>query len=242
MQHSIKHLQSVDGEAWLGLVDGVHAVSITLIAVELPELVWHITELPNDLMDNLMTTRVLVHFFVSYFATFLLFYEIWTIHKSILKLGGLKIQSQNLLNGMIMALTCLAAGNVILIIKSRQKVDAEVLEGVSDANQLFLRWTESHWYIWVTIFLIIAIIFQMMASFSRLNANCNELNKVKLIQLSRNLSFKARLILLGLLIWAPMLFGYKVFIEPLFMYLAFLVVCFFEEPILSWWKRRGTHA
>ena len=242
MQHSIKHLQSVDGEAWIGVLDAVYAVSMTLIAVELPELVRHIAVMPNNLMGDLMTAKVLLYLLVSYLATFLLFYDVWTVHKTILRLGGLKRQSQNILNGTIMALSCLAAGNVILIIKSRQELDTETLKMVSNARQLVLHWANAHWFMWITIFTIFAVMFNLMARLSSLGVDCSETNRAKLVQLGRSLDFKVKLILLGFFVWAPMLFGYKVFIEPIFMFLAFLVVCFFEEPIIAWWKRRGSHA
>ena len=242
MQHSIKHLQSVDGEAWIGVLDAVYAVSMTLIAVELPELVRHIAVLPNNLMSDFMTVKIMFYLFVSYLATFLLFYDVWTVHKTILRLGGLKRQSQNILNGTIMALSCLAAGNVILIVKARQELDAEALKMISNARQLVLHWAHAHWFMWITMFAIFAIMFHLMARLSSLAVDCDETNRSKLSQLGRSLNFKVKLILFSFLVWSPLLFGYKIFIEPLFLFLAFLVVCFFEESIFAWWKRRGTHA
>ena len=34
----IQHLESPNAEMWMGLIDGVYAAAMTLIAIELPEL------------------------------------------------------------------------------------------------------------------------------------------------------------------------------------------------------------
>ena len=242
MEHPSKHLQSVDGEAWIGVLDAVYAVSMTLIAVELPELARHVASFPKNLMGDFMTIKIMLYLFVSYLCTFLLFYDVWTVHKAILRLGGLRRQSQNILNGTIMALSCLAAGNVIVIIKARQDLDAEALKMISNARQLVLQWAETHWVIWVAMFLVLGVMFYLMAILSSLCVDCEETNRVRLLQLTRSLNRKAKIILLGLLIWVPMLFGYKIFIEPLLIFLIFVAFCFFEEAILAWWRRRGSHS
>ena len=242
MQHPIKHLQSADGEAWIGVLDAIYAVAMTLIAVELPGLVQHIAQFPITLMSDEMTAKLLVYLFAAYLATFLLFYELWTLHKTILRLGGLMSQAQNLLNGVILALSCLGAGNVILIIKSKQEITAVMLKQVDNAHQLVLRWAEEHCFIWISIFLIIAMMFQLMAWLSSFSVTSNEASKATLVQFGRNLAFKARFALASLLIWAPMLFGYKIFVEPLLILLMFLGFCFFEESILGWRKQRSSHS
>ena len=38
LRRPIQHLESPNAEMWIGLIDGVYAVAITLIAIELPEL------------------------------------------------------------------------------------------------------------------------------------------------------------------------------------------------------------
>ena len=42
MEHPSKHLRSVDGEAWIGVLDAVYAVSMTVSAVELTEVARHV--------------------------------------------------------------------------------------------------------------------------------------------------------------------------------------------------------
>ena len=38
LRRPIQHLESPNAEMWMGLIDGVYAAAMTLIAIELPEL------------------------------------------------------------------------------------------------------------------------------------------------------------------------------------------------------------
>ena len=242
MQHPIKHLRSADGEAWIGVLDAIYAVAMTLIAVELPELLRHIIDFPDETMGSLTTIYLLIYLFIAYVATFLLFYELWTLHKMILRLGGLMRQSQNLLNGIIMALSCLAAGNVILIIKAKQEVTAETLKKVSSAHQLLLQWADKNFFVWVVLFITVALMFYLLGMLSRSSIAQADDRRSLMKQMSRNLEFKAKIVLTSLLIWAPMLVGYKLFIEPILFLILFLVFCYFEESIVSWLKKRRSNS
>ena len=97
----------------MGLIDGIYAIAMTLIALELPELASQLIKAIKSQVELITISGLLAYELIAYTATFLILYELWTFHKSILKISGIKHSSQNLINGLIMALTCLGAGNII---------------------------------------------------------------------------------------------------------------------------------
>ena len=106
----------------MGLIDGIYAIAMTLIAIELPELASQIIGTINQKVETTTISGLLIYEPAAYTATFLILYELWSFHKSILKLSGIRHAQQNLINGLILALTCLGAGNIILILKSKTEL------------------------------------------------------------------------------------------------------------------------
>ena len=71
-------------------------------------------------------------------------YELWTVHKSILKIGGLKQKMQSLLNSLILSLTSLGAGNIILILNDKTKAVTSQINPKSTGIELLHDWVSNH--------------------------------------------------------------------------------------------------
>ncbi|MGB1776418.1 MAG: TMEM175 family protein [Synechococcus sp.] len=166
--HPIHHLNKDGGESWLGLLDGVYAIAMTLIAIELPELIKSLYEASlKDTESGSFLNVVTIYEFVAYTATFLLLYEIWAYHKSIVRLGGIKRLAQNLINSVILALTCLGAGNIILILKAKTAVALEDFQRNVDQHQLFKDWVNVHLEMSLGTFVMVAVMFLLMSLLAR---------------------------------------------------------------------------
>ncbi len=121
----------------MGLIDGIYAIAMTLIAIELPELASQLIGTIDQQVEPITISGLLIYELIAYTATFLILYELWSFHKSILKLSGIRHTLQNLTNGLILALTCLGAGNIILILKAKTELATEEINaGVSQATIL----------------------------------------------------------------------------------------------------------
>ena len=122
---------------WMGLIDGIYAIAMTLIAFELPELALQLIEATTKQTELTTISGLLMYELISYAVTFLILYELWSFHKSILKLSGIRHTRQNLINGLILALTCLGAANIILILNSKTQLAAnEIKANMSQASIL----------------------------------------------------------------------------------------------------------
>ena len=49
-KYPVHHLDSDSGESWMGLIDGVYAIAMTLIAIELPELIISLVSLREKIL------------------------------------------------------------------------------------------------------------------------------------------------------------------------------------------------
>ena len=95
---------------------------MTLIAIELPELIITLGNLREKNIGADLIAILIGYEFIAYTITFLMLYELWAVHKSILKIGGLKQKIQSLLNSLILSLTSLGAGNIILILNEKTRL------------------------------------------------------------------------------------------------------------------------
>ena len=89
------------------MVDGLYAIAMTLLALEIPgtfddyfKHVSHVDSLPH-LLKGLYSVS-------AYVLVFLVIYELWCYHRSILSLmHGEKSRHQSLIAGVILAVICL---------------------------------------------------------------------------------------------------------------------------------------
>ena len=203
----IQHLESPNAEMWMGLIDGIYAIAMTLIAIELPELASQLIGTINQKAETTTISGLLIYELVAYTATFLILYELWSFHKSILKLSGIRHARQNLINGLILALTCLGAGNIILILKSKTELASEeITSGMSQAT-IFKYWINHETTTSICMLLLIASMFGLMSLLARTKANPKQSSSLKALE--RNTRNKAFLFLLLPLNWLPLLIGGK---------------------------------
>ena len=235
--HPIRHLNREGGESWLGLIDGVYSIAMTLIAIELPELVKSLFEINNNNANRPSIIAITSYEFIAYAATFLLLYELWSYHKSILKLGGIRHQIQNLINSFILAITCLGAGNIILILNTKTTVALEDLREHTNQKQLFQDWVGTHHELAIGTFVMIAVMFVLMALLARCSRKDlpagSEL-AISLRSLERGTRGRAVCFLAFLLTWIPLLVGRSLpLIPPAVLVLLYILANQILSPLIQ---------
>ena len=204
-RHPIEHLGSPNAEMWMGLIDGVYAIAMTLIAIELPELASQLIETIDTQVQITTISGLLIYELIAYTATFLILYELWSFHKSILKISGIRHTGQSLLNGLILALTCLGAGNIILILKAKtDRASEEISAGMSQAS-ILQDWISDGTASSICMLLMIASMFGLMSLLAGSKTNPAENSSLKALQ--HTTKVKACMFLLFPLNWLPMLLG-----------------------------------
>ena len=246
LRHSMHHLQSKDSEAWMGLIDAVYAVAMTLIAVEMPELISRLLNLPPGSLDGIMKAALIIYLFGAYLVTFMVLYELWSTHKCIIKVGGLNHQLQNFINGMILACTCLGAGDVILIIKVRSGTFLESINnddlfrgGLQGFHAIVMKLANSHFLYWIFAFSIVGVMYLLMYFHFAIGEPRSSSPHAG--QLKRSMLRKAWYFLFSMLVWIPLLWGGGCLIPPIYMIVIFLIFSFFEISILSKFRRISSH-
>ncbi len=114
-------------EFWLGLIDGVYAIAMTLAALELPVLTARIHSI---YVENQFGFLKILFFIASevlaYVISFLVLYEIWSFHKASICIGGLSQRGQNFLNSLILVSSCLVSGQMIYILNQKYELLSEL--------------------------------------------------------------------------------------------------------------------
>ena len=211
-RHPIQHLGSPNAEMWMGLIDGIYAIAMTLIAIELPELVSQLIGTINSQVELTTISGLLIYELIAYTATFLILYELWSFHKSILKISGIRRTRQNLINGLILALTCLGAGNIILILKAKTELASEDINAGMSQAAILKDWITHGTATSICMLLIIASMFGLMSLLAGCTSNLKEAPSLKALEHTTRV--KACLFLLFPLNWLPLLFGSQTPLAP----------------------------
>ena len=211
-RHPIQHLESPNAAMWMGLIDGIYAIAMTLIAIELPELVSQLIDTIQSKIELTTISGLLIYELIAYTATFLILYELWSFHKSILKISGIKNTHQSLINGLILALTCLGAGNIILILKAKNDLASEDINAGMSQAVILKDWITHGTATSICLLLIIASMFGLMSLLAGSQANTKENSSLKALEHTTRV--KACLFLLFPLNWLPLLFGSETPLAP----------------------------
>ena len=211
-RHQIQHLESPNAEIWMGLIDGIYAIAMTLISIELPELVSQLIDTIHSERELTTISGLLIYELIAYTATFSILYELWSFHKSILKISGIKNTHQSLINGLILALTCLGAGNIILILKAQNDLASEDINAGMSQAVILKDWITHGTATSKCLLLIIASMFGLMSLLAGSKENANE--GASLYALEHIMRVKACLFLLFPLNWLPLLFGSETPVAP----------------------------
>ena len=197
---------------WMGLIDGIYAIAMTLIAFELPELTLQLIGATTKKTELTTISGLLIYELISYAVTFLILYELWSFHKSILKLSGIRHTRQNLINGLILALTCLGAGNIILILSSKTELAANEIKASMSQAAILKEWIAHGSITSICMLLMIASMFGLMSLLAGSKATPQESSSLKALE--RTTRVKAFLFLLFPLNWLPMLLGSQTPLAP----------------------------
>ena len=235
--YPIRHLNQNGGESWLGLIDGVYSIAMTLIAIELPELIKSLFEISNSADDQSTILAITGYESIAYAATFLLLYELWSYHKSILKLAGIRRQAQNLINSIILAITCLGAGNIILILNTKTEIALKDLQANASQEQLFNDWVGTHHELAIATFVMVAAMFFLMALLARISSRNQDLKQEQataLRGLGRGTCQRGFWFLAFILTWTPLLFGQNLpLIPPAILVLIYILADQIFHPLLQ---------
>ncbi|WP_392351636.1 TMEM175 family protein [Parasynechococcus sp.] len=239
--HPIRHLNRGGGESWLGLIDGVYSIAMTLIAIELPELIKSLFEISSAATSRSSIIAITSYEFIAYTATFLLLYELWSYHKSILRLAGIRHQIQSLINSIILAITCLGAGNIILILNTKTTVALEDLRLKTNQKQLFQDWVGTHHELAIATFVMIAAMFFLMgllARWSRKDQTPGSDHAIALRSLELGTRWRAVCYLVFLLTWTPLLIGHTLpLVPPAVLVLGYILANQILYPLIEHRRR-----
>jgi uncharacterized membrane protein len=136
-------------EQWVGLVDAVYAIAMTVLALLLPDMLSE----SFKLFEKTQNTQFLwIGFYQAgfYFSGLLILYEAWCFHRSILVLSNNKNRTQTVYTGLLLGIVCLVPA-----------WSGAVLEGI-DHSQF---WIESKLqatlgtFGWLLIFLMYLLLY-----------------------------------------------------------------------------------
>ena len=217
IRNPIQHLESPNSEMWMGLVDGIYAIAMTFIAIELPELATQLLEAPGTQGKLPTVGGIIFYEFITYTITFLILYELWSFHKSILKISGIRHAWKNFINGLILALTCLCAGNIILILKTKTELASNEIKAGLRQSTILMDSILNDWFSHgaatsVCTMLIIASMFWLMSALTDCDKNHKEAANLRFLK--HTARKKAYFFVLFPINWLPMLFGSRSPLAP----------------------------
>lgn len=102
-----RHIGDSRAEQWLGLVDAVYAIAMTVLALLLPEIIGESFQL-FEKTSELKFLLIGIYQVAFYFFGFLILYEVWCFHRCILATSNTKNRTQNIYTGSLLAVVCLA--------------------------------------------------------------------------------------------------------------------------------------
>ena len=94
-------------EQWLGLVDAVYAIAMTVLALLLPDMLKESIKL-FEKTQNIQFFWIGFYQASFYFLSPLILYEAWCFHRSILVLSNNKNRTQTVYTGLMLGVVCLA--------------------------------------------------------------------------------------------------------------------------------------
>ena len=219
----------------MGMIDGIYAIAATLIAIELPELFKSLLEAPVSSFRGDALFAMLAYEVTAYAATFLLLYELWLMHRTAISLGGLKFQVQNICNALILAVTCLGAGNIILILDGKTDLALEAMRDGATHQDLYKTWVGSDPAYGISAFVLVALTFFFIAVMARTSPNYRQSEVVQ--EIAAGSVVRGICFVLFVATWLPLLFGYSIpLIPPAVIVLIYLLISF--DP-LSVFQARG---
>ena len=112
-------------EFWSGLLDGIYAIAITLLVLDIPDILTKTSELfqgQNIYKYKLATLIVITNELFNYIFIFLILYEFWCFHRASIKLTRLEKRWQNFFNSLLLANICLLPATKSFIISKELQI------------------------------------------------------------------------------------------------------------------------
>ena len=219
---------------WVGLIDGIYAISMTLMAIEVPALLaalyTNLTKNPDSLG---IIVGILIYETISYVATFLILYELWSFHKGAVVIGGLARRGQNFLNSMILVFSCLIPGQMIHLIQIKtdftlNKMDLQ-LDKVDAIWQLLNSYTTSSQLLFVICLISFLLLYFLVAPSTNNKINLNLLS-IKKSLFNRSLVF---LMFIGFSFLSNVIIQ-KTLVPPLFLLTGYLIFAYYEKDTVNY--------
>ena len=154
-------------EFWLGLIDGIYAISITLIVLELPDIFTKtISFFENTKVeDQIFSISIIIgNSLFNYVFVFLIMYECWCFHRAAIKLTGLYERGQNFFNSVLLSIMCLIPATMSLLLKQELDIinSSEISEGTSLIKFFFSNFNSTPYiefiYLQTTLFFLVLIL------------------------------------------------------------------------------------
>lgn len=103
-----RHFGNPKAKQWLGLIDALYAIAMTLMALELPNVISKDFILFQAKRVSSITPALPILQVTIYFLGFLVLYEAWCFHRTTLLLADpRKTRIHNILTGLTLACVCL---------------------------------------------------------------------------------------------------------------------------------------
>ena len=157
------------------------------------------------------------------------------MHRTAISLGGLKFQVQNICNALILAVTCLGAGNIILILDGKTDLALEAMRDGATHQDLYKTWVGSDPAYGISAFVLVALTFFFIAVMARTSPNYRQSEVVQ--EIAAGSVVRGICFVLFVATWLPLLFGHSIpLIPPAVIVLIYLLISF--DP-LSVFQARG---
>tara|TARA_B100001250_G_C19727848_1_gene756949 strand:- start:131 stop:835 length:705 start_codon:yes stop_codon:yes gene_type:complete len=219
-------------EHWIGLIDGIYAISLTLMAIEVPRLLSVLSDKFNKNPESItILTFILIYETISYIATFLILYEIWSFHKGAVVIGGLKRRGQNFLNCMILVFSCLIPGEMIHLIELKTNYTLNQID--SSLNSIDKAWVLLNSYETSSQMLFIICMISFSLLFFLVSQNTIKNNNLNLLGLKKGLFNRSIVFFIFIIFgFASNLIAKTMLVPPLFLLIGYLIYAYYEkEPI-----------
>ena len=127
--------ENIEAEHWLGLVDGIYAICITILSLELPDYISHLDNITN--LIGFKGSFVLAFMdFIAYACLFFIIYELWSYHRAIVKTASLNKRWQNLVNVSILLLVTILPAFLLERIQHRIEIIAMLEKSENNLYEL----------------------------------------------------------------------------------------------------------
>jgi len=127
------HIGKPSSDHWSGLVDGVYAIALTLLALEIPQYLQALSTLKTKgFAYEGMSIYLFLVDTLTYGAVFFVLYEMWSFHRAVICIGKINSKGQTLTNALILAGTSFIPAGVAFYLN--QQIEKMTMLTITDAN------------------------------------------------------------------------------------------------------------